>query len=214
VPTTSELTAYEQNGTNSVGSWPDDKLVLEHTVILEKLTPATGYALKIKSKDAAGNEALFESTSLYRTRAPSLTTDMTTGKTSPDFSLKTVTDENISLADYQGKKVMLVFWLMSCSSCRDELPYLRDFWDNSKHDDLVLLAINIAESENLVKNYVISQKLTFPVLLDQDSSVSKKYTIVRYPTIFLLSPDKTVKKMREEPFKNVGEIEDFVRSAD
>jgi peroxiredoxin len=213
VPATSEVSAFEQKSTNSVGGWPDNNLVLEHKVVLENLEPSTAYIVKIKSKDAAGNEAIFESNNPYQTKPPRLTTDITIGETSPDFSLQTVTGKNVSLSDYQGRKVMLVFWLLTCSSCRDELPYLQDFWENSQHDDLTLLTINIGEKETLIKNYVQSQKLTFPVLLDQESVVSKKYTIVHYPTIILLAPDKTVKKIREEPFKNVGEIEDFIQSA-
>ncbi len=140
------------------------------------------------------------------------TREIVIGEKGPDFSLQTVTGETISLSSQRDKKIMLVFWLMSCSSCREELPFLQDFWENAKPEDLSLFAINIAENENLIKNYVISQKLTFPILLDQDSAVSKKYTIVRYPTIFLLTPDKTVITIREEPFKNTGEIKEFIQS--
>ncbi len=211
LPATSEVSASEQNSTNSLGGWPDNKLVLEHKVTLEKLTPSSSYILKIKSKDASGNEALFESNNVYQTQPLRTNTDIVIGQKAPDFSLQTLTGENISLSAQRDKKIMLVFWLMSCSSCRDELPFLQDFWGNTKPDDLSLFAINIGENENLIKNYVISQKLTFPILLDQDSVVSKKYTVVHYPTIFLLAPDKTVTNIKEEPFRNTTEIKEFIQ---
>jgi peroxiredoxin len=212
VPANGQIIALEQNSSNSVGGWPDDKPVLEHKVILEKLTPGTAYILKIKSKDAAGNEATFEGTTPFQTRASRTTTDIKTGEKAPDFSLQSLSGETISLSAQGDKKTMLVFWMLSCSSCREELPYLQDFWENARPGDLSLLAINIGENENLIKNYAISQKLTFPVLLDQDTSISKKYSIVRYPTIFLLAPDKTVIAVREEQFKNTNEIKEFFSS--
>ena len=211
LPATTEVNAMEQKTSNSVGGWPDNKLVIEHKVILEKLIPSSSYTLKIKSKDASGNEALFESKTTYQTRASKSSTEIAIGEKSPDFSLQSLTGENVSLSAQRDKKIMLVFWMLSCSSCREELPFLQDFWENTKTEDLLLFAINIGENENLIKNFAISQKLTFPILLDQNSEVSKKYTIVRYPTIFLLGPDKTVIKVREEPFKNVEEIRNFVQ---
>lgn len=212
VPSTTELIAEEQKSKVTVASWPDNNLVLEHKIVLERLQPATVYILRIKSKDASGNQATVEINQPYQTLAIRLSTDIVIGQHSPDFLLQTVSEESIRLSDFQGKWVMIVFWMTSCNECRDELPHLNKFWTNSKLNNFVLLTINVGGQETLNKNYVKSQNLTFPVLLDQGKEVSGKYTVAKFPTIFLIDPDGIVRKIREDSFKSEAEIDAFVRS--
>jgi peroxiredoxin len=51
----------------------------------------------------------------------------------------------------------------------------------------VILAVNIAEPPDRVKDYVARHKLTFPALLDGDSSVSNLYGVRGTPTRFLIN---------------------------
>ena len=212
-PSTSEVLAYEQTTGFSIGGWPDNNLVREHKIILDGLAPSTIYNLKIKSKDASGNQAMIDIDEPYQTLSPRLSTDMSVGELSPDFTLQTVAGERISLTDFKGKRVMIVFWKVSCKACREELPFLQDFWINLTDNDLILLTINMQEKEDYIANYVKSQKLTFPVLLDLEGEVSDKYTIAIFPTTFLISEDGTVNKIQEDKFKNEKEIDKFVRSS-
>jgi len=76
----------------------------------------------------------------------------------------------------------------------------------------MLLTINVKEKEALVINYVESQKLTFPVLLDIEGKISEKYAVANFPTTFLVAADGTIDKIKEDTFKNEKEIDQFVRS--
>ena len=49
-----------------------------------------------------------------------------------------------------------------------------------------MLAVNIAEPADKVKNYMATHKLTFPALLDTDSSVSDLYGVRGTPTRYLI----------------------------
>ena len=49
-----------------------------------------------------------------------------------------------------------------------------------------MLAVNIAEPADKVKNYMAAHKLTFPALLDSDSSVSDLYAVRGTPTRYLI----------------------------
>jgi peroxiredoxin len=212
IPSTSELLAQEQNSVNAIASWPDNNLVLEHKIVLEGLIPSTTYILEIKSKDASGNQAVFEINNPYQTLSPRFSTEMAIGETSLDFLLKAVTGESVRLSDFKGKWVMIVFWMTSCNGCREELPHLQNFWINSRYNDFILLTINVGGREVIVNNYVKSENLTFPVLLDEEKEVSEKYTVANFPTTFLIAPDGTVNKIKEDPFKNELEIDAFVHS--
>jgi peroxiredoxin len=213
VPATTELLAEDQKVSTSVASWPDNNLVLEHKVVLESLQPSTAYILRIKSKDASGNQATIDVDMPYETLSPRYATGMTIGEAGPDFMLKDINGKSISLSDFKGKWVMLAFWMTSCSGCREELPRLNEFWINSKSEKIALLTVNVAGQEAVTRSYVASQKLTFPVLLDQEKEAYEKYSVAKFPTTFLIDPDGMVNKITEEAFKNEADIESFVRSA-
>lgn len=50
----------------------------------------------------------------------------------------------------------------------------------------MVLAVNIAEPADRVKEYLVKHKLTFPALLDNDSRVSNLYGVRATPTRFLI----------------------------
>ena len=50
----------------------------------------------------------------------------------------------------------------------------------------MVLAVNIAEPADRVKEYLAKHKLSFPALLDSDSRVSNLYGIRGTPTRFLI----------------------------
>jgi len=211
-PSTSEVLAYERDTGFSIAGWPDNNLVQEHKVILKGLAPSTVYNLKIQSKDASGYQAMVEVDKPYQTLSIHVSTDLAVGELGPDFTLPTVAGEKISLTDFNGKRIMIVFWKASCRACREELPHLNDFWENSTYDDFMLLTVNVKEKEALVINYVESQKLMFPVLLDIEGKISEKYSVANFPTTFLVAADGTIDKIKEDTFKNEKEIDQFVRS--
>jgi len=50
--------------------------------------------------------------------------DSMAGRAAPDFTLDQAYGGRVDLSAYQGKAVLLVFWLTSCGICRHELPVL------------------------------------------------------------------------------------------
>ncbi|MBI3780304.1 MAG: TlpA family protein disulfide reductase [candidate division NC10 bacterium] len=67
-----------------------------------------------------------------------------------------------------------------------EFPSLERLYQRFKQKDFVVLAVNIAEPADRVKRYLVEHKLTFPSLLDGDSSVSTLYGVRGTPTRFLI----------------------------
>src|SRR5438045_816052 len=69
-------------------------------------------------------------------------------KPAPDFRLQSLDGRTISLADYRGKKkVVVTFWASWCGPCRMETPALRDFYQQHAKSlsEFEILAVNMDE---------------------------------------------------------------------
>jgi len=210
LPSTSGLSALPVNGGNAIGSWPDNRLVSEHKLILKNLEPSTAYLLAVKSEDGSGNRATFETRST--TLSPRTSMLLASGDLAPDFILKSMTGDSIRLSDLQGKWVMIVFWMTRCDSCKQEIQYLNTFQGKFRSDNFILLSINVGENDAYTTNLIASQNLLFPVLLDEEKAVSENYTVVHFPTLILVDPIGNISKVKDDIFNSESEIYDFVRS--
>ena len=111
------------------------------------------------------------------------------GKPAPDFDLMSLDGRKITLAEYRGKKKLIVsFWASWCGPCRLELPMLREFYQRHRKpdDNFEILAISIDDNHDDAEEYATKAKLPFPVLLDLDSSVAGSYGVDGIPTMFIV----------------------------
>jgi peroxiredoxin len=66
------------------------------------------------------------------------------------------------------------------------MPSLAKLYNEFKEDGFVVLAIDIREKKEVVRNYIKKAKLPFPVLLDTDGRVAARYGIRAHPAHFLI----------------------------
>jgi cytochrome c biogenesis protein CcmG, thiol:disulfide interchange protein DsbE len=107
------------------------------------------------------------------------------GYRAPDFSLETLGGKSIHLRDFAGKPMLINFWATWCGPCRAEIPSLesasRQFGNRA-----VILGVNVQELPALVAPFVAELGMTYPVVLDTDSSVSLAFRVRAFPTSFFV----------------------------
>ena len=111
------------------------------------------------------------------------------GFLAPEFALTGLDGASLSLADLQGRAVVLNFWATWCLPCRVEMPALERTWRDWQDRGLVVVAVNLQERPADVAAYVQDLGLTFPVLIDASGSVFQQYRVQLYPTTFFIAPD-------------------------
>lgn len=104
----------------------------------------------------------------------------------PDFSLKNIEGDKISLSDFRGNNVLLVFWATWCPFCRREMPDLKNFTEEYK-DKIKVLAITEKESQEVVQGYIEENQINFEILMDTNGQVWNSYLIKGTPTHFLIN---------------------------
>lgn len=113
--------------------------------------------------------------------------DIAIGKESPDFTLKNLDGEEVSLSDYRGKIVLINFWATWCTWCDKEMPDLQKL--DEENDDLVVLAVDVMEDKETVKGYIEKGGYEFEVVLDEDGEVAKTYLVSGFPTSYFVDEE-------------------------
>lgn len=106
----------------------------------------------------------------------------------PDFTLRDETGKPFTLSAYRGKVVVLNFWATWCPPCRYEMPSMERAYQKVRGQNIELLAINVGESEERVFEFSVQYPVTFPMLLDKDGAVTRKYPVIGLPTTFVIDP--------------------------
>jgi peroxiredoxin len=113
-------------------------------------------------------------------------------KSAPEFTLAALNGDTVSLADYRGKKTVVVsYWASWCGPCKVELPELREFYKRYHKADanFEILAISIDEQKADAEQYAAAEKLPFPVLFDPQSKTAEAYSVEGIPTLFVIDQD-------------------------
>jgi peroxiredoxin len=95
-----------------------------------------------------------------------------------DFTGRDVDGKTVRLSDYLGKQVVLLdFWSTYCEPCKAEMPHLRRMYDTHKAKGFVVLAIAMDGPETVAEVPAFAKRngMTFPVVLDEDSSIASIY---------------------------------------
>lgn len=107
-----------------------------------------------------------------------------------DFELRVVSStKTIKISDLVGKSVILLnFWTTWCPYCVKEVPELLDLNKKYKQQGLTIVAVNIAEPESRVVNFIKSNAINYDVVLDQQGTIARSYGVRGIPMNFLIDP--------------------------
>ena len=114
------------------------------------------------------------------------------GAEAPNFTLKDEKGGDISLADYEGKVIMLNFWATWCGPCRTEMPDMVKLYDKYKERGFVILALDQQEDARRVISFRDEYKLNFPLALDRSGRIGLKYGVRSLPTTYIIDSNGRV----------------------
>lgn len=104
----------------------------------------------------------------------------------PDFTLPTTDSRTVSLSDYRGKPVAVVFLSGHCSHSFDTLPILTEM--NKKYgSELAILPVYVnSGSVQNVLTWSAEMNLGFPLIVSQSKEISNAYNSRMVPSTFLI----------------------------
>lgn len=110
------------------------------------------------------------------------------------FTLKTIDGREVSLKEYRGKAVVIVnFWATWCPPCRNEIPEFIDFHREYKDKGVAILAVNLREPRDHVREFADKAGMDFPVLLDVSGKTANDYEVQVIPTTFVVDKSGVIR---------------------
>ncbi|MEK4177046.1 TlpA disulfide reductase family protein [Aeribacillus sp. FSL W8-0870] len=115
------------------------------------------------------------------------------GYLAPSFSLKGLDGKTHELKDYLDKPVVLNFWASWCPPCIEEAPNFVKL-HNEYGKNVHILTVNLTSIDDLQAAKIFAEEFgfVFPVLLDEDGSVAKRYHIKPIPATFFINQEGTI----------------------
>ena len=112
------------------------------------------------------------------------------GATAPDFTLTDINGHSVSLRDFQGRKVVLVFWASWCPDCRAEVPALKELQAKSDPRKVAFVAVSFDRTKDAWEKYVKENEMTGVQLFEsaprKESFVNDAYHVKWIPSLYLI----------------------------
>ena len=106
----------------------------------------------------------------------------------PSFQLKDLDGHSVSLADYKGQRVALVFWQSSCSHSMKNLPIYDALNKELAGSKLRIVTVLFNGGDApYVKQWYGPMGFKLPVLLAPDESLAEAYGSHLVPSVFLVN---------------------------
>lgn len=105
----------------------------------------------------------------------------------PPFALEDTDGKTHRLSDYRGKVILVNFWATWCPPCVKEMPAMQRLRTKLGEKAFRILALNVADDEESVRDFVHKAKLNFSILMDREGAVGRDWRVYALPASFVLN---------------------------
>lgn len=157
--------------------------MLRHALVSAAVVVALGIAVFFGWRMFAGPDA---------SNAPQIRVQV--GSIAPDFELKDInTGQTVRLSELRGRPVWINFWATWCPPCAHEMPAMQTLYDQHRDSGLVVLGVDVQESEAAVRTFTARGKFDWTFLIDPDGKVVDRYMVGGLPTHFFIDKDGVIR---------------------
>ncbi len=113
----------------------------------------------------------------------------------PQFTLAAKGGSDVSLSQYKGQVVMINFWASWCGPCRQEMPLLESIYKKYNKLGFTMIGVNVEPDSKAADDWLKATPVSFPILYDRDSKVSKLYDVAGMPSTVIIDRNGNLRKL-------------------
>jgi len=145
--------------------------------------------------------------------APDPSVPAEAGQRAPDFNLPMAGGGEATLADYQGKILVIDFWSTSCGGCIKELPAYQAMYDSWDHEKVDYIGMSLDTRVEIIEAFVERKGYTLPMaLIDQETQTAYLGDgVARIPEARIIDGDGVLRAVlgpADSSAEKVGQIVD------
>jgi thiol-disulfide isomerase/thioredoxin len=106
----------------------------------------------------------------------------------PDFTMLDMEGNEVTLASFFGKPIVLNFWASWCGPCKMEMPEIQKFYDKYGQE-IHFLLVSVDDSLDAAKSFISDSGYTFPVYFDTTSVGAYTYGASSIPLTFFIDAE-------------------------
>jgi thiol-disulfide isomerase/thioredoxin len=114
------------------------------------------------------------------------------GQPAPRFHAKTTNGAQFNNTSVKGKVVLFEFWTTWCKYCEGEAEIVDDIAKEFADKGLIVLAVDVLESDQTVKRYLADHPRSIPVVLTKDTNLAAMYNAKSYPIYVVIDRDGNI----------------------
>jgi len=111
----------------------------------------------------------------------------------PQFSITTLEQRQISNVNLRGKVYLLDFWGTWCPPCRESVPILRDLNKKYSAKGFQLVGISSDDEEDVWKTFIASQKMDWAEYIDLSGKLLESFKVDSFPTYIVVDKDGVIR---------------------
>ena len=101
----------------------------------------------------------------------------------------TAADNDLNLASYDGKVVVLDFWASWCVPCRRSFPWMNRMHAKYADDGLAIVAVNLDRSADDAARFLARYPAKFEIVYDPQGVLAKERGVEVMPTSIIIGRD-------------------------
>ncbi len=119
------------------------------------------------------------------------------GDEPPPIRLSDQTGKEVDLEKLKGKVVVIDFWASWCGPCKQEIPVLEALHKKYESEGLVIVGVNIDNSEKKMRNFLKATPVTFRRVHDKKLQVASRYEPSTMPSSYFIGRDGKIRHVHE-----------------
>jgi peroxiredoxin len=206
-PATTEIIYWEE-GAQQKNTISEDISATIHFTRIQPIDKERTYAFVIKARSTDNSQTVssYEGVLTIKIGAQ-------VGQNAPDFELPAINgdaDHPIELSHFRGRIVLLFFWDINCSSCKEKIPLLDEQFKRMDNNNYLIIAVHVPGQDAEIKRFYANYGLTLPVLFDADGKLSASYEVQGLPASYVI--DRSGIIIAKNPnFKTQEELDRLIR---